>query len=153
MDEGVKLTIETITAGLAHFFKGREEVLLVYLFGSFTKGKIGRTHDIDMAMLVDQKSYDLLGKKYPYGYEAEITSELMKVLKCNGVDLVILNRATPLLAYEVIHHGVLLFSRSEDVRIDFEISSLRRHADTKHLRDIKRVYSIMRTDKGISAYF
>ena len=68
------------------------------------------------------------------------------------VDLTLLNKATPLLAYEVIHGGSLLFSRSEDLRIEFEISSQKRHAGTKHLRDIKRVYSEERTAKGFIAH-
>ena len=74
------------------------------------------------------------------------------LLKHNLVDLVIMNKATPLLAYQVIHNGLLLFSRSEDLRIKFEINSLKRHADTKRLREIKSIYSRKRAEKGISAY-
>ena len=81
-----------------------------------------------------------------------MTVELMNLLKYNLIDLVILNKCTPVLAYQVIHHGMLLFARSEKTRIEFEVSSLKRHADTKHLRNIKRIYSEKRIEKGLSAY-
>jgi len=81
-----------------------------------------------------------------------MTAELMNLLKYNLIDLAILNECTPVLAYQVIHHGMLLFARSEETRVQFELSSLKRHADTKHLRNIKRFYSGKRIEKGLSAY-
>jgi predicted nucleotidyltransferase len=150
--KGKKKTLNEIKDDLVNFFKNREEVLLVYLFGSCLRGKFGKTHDIDIAILVDLKIYHILDAKKPYGYEAEIIAELIHQLKHPLVDLTILNKATPLLAYEVIHGGTVLFTRSEDLRIEFEISSQKRHADTKRLRDIKRIYSEGRTEKGLIAY-
>jgi len=149
---GKKKTLKEIKEDLINFFKYREEVLLVYLFGSFLRGKFGEKHDIDIAVLVDLEIYHVLDEKKPYGYEAEMVTELIHHLKHHLVDLTVLNKATPLLAYEVIHSGTLLFSRSEDLRIQFEIFSQKRHADTKHLRDIKRIYSEGRTEKGLISY-
>ena len=147
-----KKTLKEIKEDLVSFFKDREEVLLVYLFGSCLRGKFGKNHDIDIAILVDLKMYHVLDSKKPYGYEAEMIAELIHHLKHPLVDLTILNKATPLLAYEVVHGGTPLITRSEDLRIEFEISSQKRHADTKHLRNIKRIYSEGRTEKGLSAY-
>jgi predicted nucleotidyltransferase len=149
---GKKKNLEQIKEDLINFFKNREEVLLLYLFGSCLRGKFGKNHDIDIAILVDSKMYHVLDSKKPYGYQAEMIAELTHQLKHSLVDLTFLNKATPLLAYEVIHGGNLLFSRSEDLRIEFEISSQKRHADTKHLRDIKRIYSEERIERGLSAY-
>lgn len=145
-------SLEKLKKDLLNFFKNRDEVLLVYLFGSCLRGKFGKNHDIDIAIFVDSKICKRLDAEKPYGYEAEMITELIHLLKHKSVDLVLLNKATPLLAYEVIHNGILLFSRLEDLRIAFEISSLKRHADTKSLRDIKRIYSEMRTKKGLSTY-
>lgn len=147
-----KKTLKEIKEDLISFFKNREEVLLVYLFGSCLRGKFGKNHDIDIAILVDSKIYHVLDVKKPYGYEAEIMAELIHHLKNPLVDLTLLNKATPLLAYEVIHGGTVLLTRSEQLRIEFEISSLKRHADTKHLREIKRIYSESRSEKGLIAY-
>src|SRR4030042_1629673 len=90
---------------------------------------------------VNPATFESLDRSQPYGYQAGLTANIIQLLRYNLVDLVILNRATPLLAYEIIHNGILLFACSEDIRVKFEISSLKRHADTKHLRDIKRIYS------------
>jgi predicted nucleotidyltransferase len=147
-----KKTLKEIKEDLISFLKNREEVLLVYLFGSCLRGKFGKNHDIDIAILVDLKIYHTLDVKKPYGYEAEIIAELIHHLKNPLVDLTLLNKATPLLAYEVIHGGTVLLTRSEQLRIEFEISSLKRHADTKHLRKIKRIYSERRSEKGLVAY-
>jgi predicted nucleotidyltransferase len=146
------ISLGKLKKDLLNFFKNRDEVLLVYLFGSCLRGKFGKNHDIDIAIFVDSKICKRLDAEKPYGYEAEMITELIHLLKHKSVDLVLLNKATPLLAYEVIHNGILLFSRSEDLRIAFELSSLKRHADTKPLRDIKRIYSKIRSEKGISMY-
>jgi len=147
-----RITLEGIKENLTLFFQNKEEVILAYLFGSCLKNRLGGRHDIDIAIFVDQKKIESLDKSQPYGYEAEMITELIHLLKHKSVDLVLLNKATPLLAYEVIHNGILFFSRSEDLRIAFELSSLKRHADTKPLRDIKRIYSKIRSEKGISMY-
>ncbi len=147
-----KISLEVVKDHLLHFFRDRKEVLLVYLFGSCLRENIDRAHDIDIAILVDPVIFKRLDKEKPYGYEAELIAELIRLLKYNEVDLVLLNKASPLLAYEVIHHGKLLSCPSEEVRVQFEISSLKRHADTKYLRSIKRFYSELRAEKGLSAY-
>jgi predicted nucleotidyltransferase len=152
MEAGKTKTLDEIKENLINFFQKREEVLLAYLFGSCLRNKIGGRHDIDVAIFVNPATFENLDRSQPYGYQAGLTANIIQLLRYNLVDLVILNRATPLLAYEVIHNGILLFSRSEDIRVKFEISSLKRHADTKHLRDIKRIYSEIRTEKGLSAY-
>jgi predicted nucleotidyltransferase len=148
----MKLSLDEIKGKLTDFFQMKEEVLLAYLFGSSLKGKFGKDHDIDIGLFLDGKLYGSLDKGSPYGYKAEMTAELMNLLKHDRIDLVILNECTPVLAYQVIHHGMLLFARSEKTRIQFEVSSLKRHADTKHLRNIKRIYSEKRIEEGLSAY-
>jgi uncharacterized protein len=149
---GKKLSLEELKKELADFFSVKEEVVLAYLFGSCLQRTFGKEQDIDIALLLDSNFYESMDKGKSYGYQAETIVELMNLLKYNPIDLVILNQCTPVLAYQVIHHGVLLFARSEESRIHFEVSSLKRHADTKHLRDIKRVYSGKRIEKGLGAY-
>jgi len=143
---------ETISETLTKFLFPRKEIILAYLFGSSLRGMIGGRHDIDVAILLAPKAFEALESAPDYKYEAELIAELVHLLKHNRVDLVILNRATPLLAYEVIHKGNVLFSRSEDQRIQFEVSSLKRHSDTKHLRTIKRIYIKERSKQGLPAY-
>ncbi len=149
---GEKLSLDELKGRMAGFFHTKDEILLVYLFGSALQGRFGKNHDIDIALFLDPTLCGSLDEGKPYGYRAEMIVELMNLLKYDLIDLVILNDCTPVLAHQVIHHGVLLFSRSERTRIRFEISFLKRHADTRHLRKIKRIYSEKRTEKGLSAY-
>lgn len=144
--------LEKIMENLTRFLLAKKEIILAYLFGSTLRGMIGGRHDIDIAVLLTAEAFEALVNAPSYKYEAELNAELIHLLKHNRLDLVILNRATPLLAYEVIHNGVLLFSRSEDQRVQFEVSSLRRHSDTKHLRRIKEIYTKERSKEGLSAY-
>jgi len=148
----MKKSFEEIREILTKFLVLRKEIVLAYLFGSSLRGMIGGRHDIDIAILLAPKAFEALESAPNYKFEAELIAELVHLLKHNRVDLVVLNRATPLLAYEVIHKGNLLFSRSEDQRIQFEVSSLKRHSDTKHLRAIKRIYIKERSKQGLPAY-
>lgn len=144
--------LETIREVLTKSLLPRQEIVLAYLFGSSLRGMVGGRHDIDVAIFLTPRAFEALQRSPSYKYEAELIAELVHLLKQNRVDLVILNRATPLLAYEVIHKGDLLFSRSENQRIEFEVSSLKRHSDTKHLRMIKRIYIKERIEQGLPAY-
>ena len=147
-----EIVFEKLKEDLVHIFQTKEDIILAYLFGSYLRGKIGGRHDIDIAILIEPIFFNTLQKGQTYRYEAELVAELMRLLKHNRVDLVILNKATPLLAYEVIHNGILLLSKEKDQKIKFEIFSLKRHADTKRLRDIKRIYMNERITKGLDAY-
>ena len=145
-------SLEEIKENLTKFLFAKKEIVLAYLFGSSLKGMIGGRHDIDIAILLAPEPFETFENAPNYKHEAELIAELVHLLKHNRVDLVILNRATPLLAYEVIHKGNLLFSRSENQRIQFEVLSLKRHSDTKHLRTIKRIYIKERIEQGLPAY-
>lgn len=50
---------------------------------------------------------------YRYGYKAEVLSDLIKLLKTNNVDLVILNEADILLRHRVLYFGKLIYSKNE----------------------------------------
>lgn len=135
---------------LNNFFKDREEVLLAYLFGSVAEDKQNKFSDLDIAVLVEADNLEKLDEQ-PFGYQASIGTELMGLLHTNDVDVVILNRATPLLAHEVVKYGEVIFSRNEDTRIEFEIRIRHRYLDTKHLREIQDFYFKERVKKGLIA--
>ncbi len=146
------LTIEAVEETLSGYMAGRPEIVLAYLFGSFVEKGQRPVHDIDIAVLVTPDLLEKMDSAAPYGYRAWMTAELCKLLKCNVVDLVLLNRATPLLCKQVIKTGRLIFCRSEAERVRFEVSSLKRFADTAHLREIKRRYMKERIARGLAGY-
>ena len=144
--------MQSIEETLQAYFENRPEVDLAYLFGSFVKSKTGRFHDIDIAVLVASGLEKKFDEQMPYGYGACMNAEIAHVLKYSSIDLVILNHARPLLLKQVISTGKLIHCRSEMVRTRFEVDSLKRYSDTKHIRRIKTLYLKKRIEKGLLAY-
>ena len=96
-----------LTERLVDVLDPREEILEAYLFGSHARGQAQRHSDIDVAVYVDEAKADDSG----FGYRAYLTTELMAGLGINEVDVVVLNRAPPLLYHRVLRDGVRLLSR------------------------------------------
>ena len=88
---------------------GRAELLEAYLFGSQARGAAASHSDVDVAVYVDREY--LRGVRTPFGYDADLASELMRALSRSDVDLLLLNTAPPLLYHRVLRDGVRLFSR------------------------------------------
>src|SRR5947207_1209660 len=79
----------------------RPEVLEAYLFGSQARGDTHPQSDVDVAVYVDHA----LAGDPPFGYAADITTELMGALERNDVDVVVLNDAPLLLYHRVLRDG------------------------------------------------
>ena len=95
--------VERLTRAL----EPREEILEAYLFGSRARGDHHRHSDIDVAVYIDMER----ARPGKWGYDAALISDLMDVLGTNDIDVVLLNRADPLLYHRVLRDGVRLLSR------------------------------------------
>jgi len=113
--------IERITAVLVV----RPEILEAYLFGSHARGEAQAHSDIDIAVFIDEAEVE----PGPFGYRSELTSALMSGLGTNAVDVVVLNRAPPLLYHRVLRDGSRLFSRDLRATTVREGRALSRHCD------------------------
>lgn len=133
----MELTSEQIISELNEYFKKRPEVILVYLFGSVARKEEGVLSDIDVGVLIDPGKKIIEGS---YGYKADVTADLMSLLKSNAIEIVLLNSAPPLLAHRVVRDGVVVHCKDEEVRIAFEVRTLQRFIDTKPLRQIQNMY-------------
>lgn len=138
------MTTEEMVVCLRAYFEEREEVVVAYLFGSVARGRAGTLSDIDVAILVDES----LIRPMRYGYRANVLTDLMGRLHTNKVDLVVLNKASPLLAHEVVRNGKLVFCRDPDRRVAFETDAFRRYVDTEPLRRIQAQYLERRIAEG-----
>jgi len=110
---------------LIDYFKKHSEIEVAYIFGSVAQGKSSPLSDIDIAILVDRDKID--EKVYRYGYKAEILSDLIKLLKTNAIDLVILNEANTLLRHRVLYSGKILHSKNETKRIAFQTTTISKY--------------------------
>jgi len=114
--------LEDKIKNLAAFFESEKRVLVAYLFGSYARGLETPQSDVDIAVLLSEIPEKALE------YYLHLERRLAEVLE-NDVDLVFLNDAPPLLKYQVIKYGRLLFSRDERVRVMFEAKSLCEYLD------------------------
>jgi hypothetical protein len=87
--------------------------------------------------------------KHGFGYDAELVADLMAALGTNCVDVVLLNRATPLLYHRVLRDGVRLFARDLTATTVREGRALSRYCDfVPQLRKIEQA-TAARSDKGL----
>ena len=128
---------------MAAYFAGQSDVAAAYLFGSAARGQADRLSDVDIAVLLDAR----LGAEESVERQLRIMGDLEEYAS-REVQVVVLNRAAPLLAYQVVQHGILLYERRRTERISFEVQTRRIYFDLKPrldfhtqslLRDIKEV--------------
>ena len=95
-------------------------MLLAYLFGSLAEREGGR--DVDLAVLPGKEDLGNLREK------------LWKSLGTQRLDLVNLKTASPVLRFEVVKNGILLYKKNDDVETAFELAVLREYKDTAYMR-------------------
>ncbi len=101
----------------------KEEVLFAYIFGSAAREKASKLSDIDIGVYLDKSlSRDEMIEKI-----IELASELEPGIK---VDMVLLNEASPSLAFEVIR-GKPLFIRDENALKEFVYMTLKLYHDRR----------------------
>jgi uncharacterized protein len=113
------------------------EVLEAYLFGSQARGQSGPLSDVDIAVYIDAAALDRPG----FGIDAELGSELQVALGRSDVDVVVLNRAGPLLYHRVLRDGERLLSRDPPATTTREGYALSRYCDfVPQLRKIEAAH-------------
>jgi len=112
---------------LTEYFSSKDSVILAYLFGSTVRGDAGRLSDIDIGVLVNEN----LSKKDRFDLELKLMGEIAVLINKNKIDLIILNEAPLLLAYNIIKDGIILKS-SETERVNFETKILSMYLDEKY---------------------
>lgn len=110
---------------IAGALAARGEVLEAYLFGSKVSGRAQPHSDTDIAVYVDERS---LGRE-DYGYAAQLTAHLMAALGSNEIDVVVLNRAPPLLYHRVLRDGRRVLARDLRATTTREGYALSRYCD------------------------
>ncbi|RLI41053.1 nucleotidyltransferase domain-containing protein [Candidatus Bathyarchaeota archaeon] len=107
---------------LQSLLEKEEAVVVAYLFGSAARGAMGRLSDVDVAVLLSD-AYALT-----LDYRLHLMGKLAGVVG-READVVILNEAPPLLRYEVIKCGRVLYCRDELARVAFEERTLDEYLD------------------------
>ena len=101
-------------------------VQLAYLFGSLSKKEIGK--DVDLALLTTNIPV------------YRLRSEIINCLDTERLDLVDLKRASPLLRFEIIRSGHLIYAISDTVENNFELATIHLYRDTGPMRSRQKQY-------------
>lgn len=117
---------------LGEYFGRQTDVVAAFLFGSTARGDNRLGSDVDIAVLLDRAMAPTPLRA------ATLASETMTILRRADVDVVVLNKATPLLRHRVARDGVVLFARSNTDVAEFVIRAIHGFVDTKPLRDLQR---------------
>jgi len=116
---------------LPSLFASIEEIIAVYLFGSFRTGYIMPLSDVDIAILFKSG----ISKQRMEELELRIWEELTKRLKTEEIDLVSLNSAPLRIKYGVLGTSRLVYCADHKQRMDFEGWVIKRYLDFKPLRE------------------
>ncbi|NES20121.1 MAG: nucleotidyltransferase domain-containing protein [Symploca sp. SIO3E6] len=110
---------------------------MLVLFGSRATGKTHANSDWDFAALYDEQ----LREAYCRGFDwFEVPGLIGEVFSLNSdkIDVVELDRGTPLLNYHVARDGKLLYEKQPGEFIDFQRQAWKIYADTAKFRKAQR---------------
>lgn len=125
------MNLDTLRLQLRHLFQQRP-VRLAYLFGSQASGRTHAESDVDVAVLLNES----LTADERFTERLMLIGALSRIFRTDNVDVVILNEASPLLSYEALHNGVLLYCADESERVEFQGRAPRDYEDTAPLRKV-----------------
>jgi hypothetical protein len=114
-----------IVKSLKNIFGERQEILLAFLFGSFTSKRMRPSSDVDIGILF---------KAVPnIDTTNNVTEELSTILQ-REVDLVVLNHASPVLKMQILKNGILLYASDRKYFHHFFADTVNQYDDLKRIR-------------------
>lgn len=138
----IRFSTDEAVALILPILQREHHVLAAYLFGSRAKeegcDKAKRDADMDIAI---HTARDFSWEDYYRLY-----GELTKALHSDRLDLVWLNKAEPIIAFEVIKTGKVLFYRDADALNEFELMAKKRYYD--HVLYLKKRREMAREVNG-----
>ena len=118
----------------------KEDINLLYVYGSLAKNKMRKLSDVDIAVLKDKElSFDSYSK---------ILGKLQEVFDREDIDLVDFTKIPPALKMRIIKSGQLVFCKDENMlkNLKYAITSL--YLDTAYLR--KSFSRYLRSAMGVA---
>ena len=116
-------------------------ITLIILFGSAVEGNWRKGSDIDIGIYLNDK---MEVKK-----EINLIEDLVHIFKNDNIDPVILNFASPLLLFEVIKKGRLLFEKKGGGFLQFKLLAMKKYWEYSKFRKYRKKY-LDKKEKGLS---
>ncbi len=116
---------------LSKIFK-KNQIVLAYLFGSASRGKMGPLSDIDIAVLFSNK----VKEEDYFSKRLKLSLEIDEILKVSKTEVICLNEAPPLLKHRAVFSGILIFSSDSELKRIFQFRVLQEYEDFKYHLEI-----------------
>jgi predicted nucleotidyltransferase len=108
----------------------RDGVVAAMLIGSQARGTVGPLSDVDVAVWHDPG----LDARARFDLQLDLADDAARALHTDEVDIVLLNRAPPLMRHRAIRDGKRLVERDRGERIRLETRAILDYLDTAPLR-------------------
>jgi predicted nucleotidyltransferase len=109
---------------LNRYFPTQTDVLCVYLFGSVARGKERRGSDLDIAVLFDSG----VPTEQHTQRQLALMDDLSRLVD-RDVDVVVLNKASCFMRFQILRSGRRLYERSNRREHEFESRAIREYFD------------------------
>lgn len=117
----LKFSTDEAVALIIPLLRDEPRILIAYLFGSMAREKARPSSDIDIAIYTS--------REFSWQDYYLIYGNLTRKLSSDRLDLLWLNKAEPILCFDVIKNGRVLFFKDSDTLNDFESRSKKRYYD------------------------
>jgi len=131
---------------LSSALESEPDIAFAYLFGSVAKGRSGPLSDVDVAVYFNPTA----DARSRFNRRLKLMSMLGKALARDDVEVVALQDAPLDLAFEILAHGKLIFSKADGPKADFIFETLRRYHDEAPRRKFE--WEVMRDEVKRGAY-
>lgn len=116
---------------LKDLFASYNNIKAAYLFGSYAEGKENKNSDIDIGILLGENADEMV--------KIKILTTLTEN-NFDNIDLVIINKASILVKYEIIKHNKLIYSRNDFNSAAYYSKIVRFFLDFKPFLKVQRSY-------------
>ncbi len=121
----IQAILDNLRLALEEIFS-KYPIALAYLYGSEAVGLATPLSDFDIALVMLREAYD---PKSRLALELELEEQIARICGIGNIDVRILNEAPIIIRGEVVTKGILLYSRDEVFRINYETSTRAEYFD------------------------
>lgn len=117
---------------LIDFISKKEEVLGLYLFGSYADETYNENSDIDLAVVYDTK--------YDISNHVSDMIDIEKIFDNTRVDYINLDEVSLFFRFSILKNGVLLYTKNSDKLYEYVYKNQDLYIDMKYSRDVYKNY-------------
>lgn len=108
----------------------KQSLKYLYLFGSQARGQVKPLSDFDFAVKFNKKI-----TKNTFKAKLKLMTELSSILKFENVEVVDLEQADPILAFNIIKDGPVIYSQAEKERVMDRVKIMQVYYDRLYYYD------------------